>query len=103
VFLCYTSLFFGFVSLAMIYPFFLIVINDCNNQNEKIIMFGLENFIEIVGQAISPIIGGIIADSFSILNVFLLIPFYLFIPLIHLYLLRNIMQRDFLLTTQKSN
>ncbi|MHA1394823.1 MAG: MFS transporter [Promethearchaeota archaeon] len=96
VFLSYIMLFLGFFSFALIYPFVLIVINDCNTENEKGTMLGMESLIEITGQAISPIIGGLIADFFSILIVMLLIPFFLVIPLIHLILMRKTIEKDFL-------
>jgi len=96
VFLCYVLLFAGFFSFALIYPFTLIVINDCNSESEKGIMLGMETIIEIIGQAVSPIIGGLIADLYSMLIVMLIVPVFLIIPLIHLIFMKKIIEQDFL-------
>jgi len=95
IFVSYIMLFIGFVCFGLIYPFFLILINDCNNDNEKGTILGIKNLIEIMGQALSPIIGGLIADNFSILIVMLFVPLFLIIPLIHLILMRKVIEADF--------
>ncbi|MGQ4872939.1 MAG: MFS transporter [Promethearchaeia archaeon] len=95
VFLSYTSLFLGFFFFAMLYPFILIVIKDCNNIKEVGVMLGIKNLIEILGQAISPFIGGLIADIFSIQVVMLVVPFFLIISLLNIILLKKYIEKDF--------
>jgi len=90
----YVMLFIGFFSFAFIYPFFLILINDCNDENDKGTMIGFRNLIEIIGQGISPLIGGFIADIFSISVVLVMVPIFLILPLIHLLYISRIVQKD---------
>jgi len=96
VFISYIFLFIGFFLFALIYPFLLIIINDCNNENEVGIMLAIKNLIEVLGQAISPIIGGLISDLFSILTVMMIIPFFLIIALFNLLIIKNAIRMYFI-------
>lgn len=96
VFFSYITLFFGFFSFAVIYPLFLILINDCNEEEDKSTMISLRNFLMITGQIVSPFIGGILIDTFSILFTLVIVPIFLIIPLTHLILMRNTIKNDFL-------
>ncbi len=96
IFISYIFLFLGFLLFALIYPFFFIVINDCNNETDRSVMLGIRNLILIIGQIISPLIGGLIIDLSSILIVMLIVPMFLIIPTIHLFLMRKKIEKDFL-------
>jgi MFS family permease len=96
VFVSYVSLFMGFILFALIYPFFFVAINDCNNEFNKSVMLGIRSLILIVGQVISPLIGGLIIDLSSTLIVMLIVPIFLIIPTIHLFLMRKEIEKEFL-------
>jgi MFS family permease len=96
VFISYIFLFLGFFFFAFIYPFSLLVINDCNSQEEVAPMLGMQKLLEIVGQSISPLIGGLIADKYSTLMVMLTTSIFLFLPIINLLLVKKTFEKDFL-------
>ena len=102
-FICYSLLFFGFFAFAFTYPFQLIVINDCNTENDKSTMIAMRNLLELVGLAISPIMGGLIADNFSILIVMIFIPIFLIVPVVHLFFMKKIIEKDFILINKERN
>ena len=60
------------------------------------IMLGIRNIILIIGQVISPLIGGLIIDFSSILTVMLIVPIFLIIPMLHLFFMRNQIEKEFL-------
>lgn len=96
IFTSYIVLFLAFFCFAIMYPFFLIIINDCNNESAKNSMIGMRNITKIIGLTISPLIGGLIIDNFSILITMLIVPFFLIIPLVHIFLMRKTIENDFL-------
>ncbi|MFW6311792.1 MAG: MFS transporter, partial [Nanoarchaeota archaeon] len=101
VFMSYVLLFLGFMALGVMYPFFLIVINDCNREKGKTVMIGLRDFTNILGQIIGPILGGFIADILSVQYVLLLVPIFLIIPWIHLRIRKKDIESDFLSLRRK--
>jgi len=103
VFVSYIILFLGFFSIALMYPFFLIIINDCNDDAGKNSMIGLQKIILIIGNVISPVIGGFLIVNFSILITMIIVPFFMIIPILHLFLIRNTIEKDFLLNIREKD
>jgi MFS family permease len=75
IFLSYILLFFGFFFLAFIGPIIIPALSDFNQSEHKNLAINFCLVIYYFSWVISPILGGIIGDRFSLKHIFLLAPF----------------------------
>jgi len=94
-------IFIGSFFYAIMFPILLILINDCNRSEEKSVMLGMNNVLEILGYTTAALVGGLITVLFSLEMVMLLIPIIMLWTSFHMVLKKKVLHIECIATYQE--